>query len=78
MKKYRVHGTEKVGICIEVEAESAEAALDAAYEQWPGLTGFCGNGGSDKLVGVYDGECSLYPLDDAVEFESDSTEEIEE
>lgn len=61
MKTYTVHGVTKVAVTIEVEAESAQAAIDLAYEQFDGLTGFCGNGGTDKLVGTTHPNVSLEP-----------------
>jgi hypothetical protein len=54
---------------MEVEADSKEDAIEAAYAEWPGMTGYCGNGGNDKLVGVYGENASVEPSDD-VEFDS--------
>jgi len=57
--KYRVYGSVPVAVTMTVEAESAEAAIEAAYNEFPGLTGYCGNGGTDQLVGVHDSAVSL-------------------
>lgn len=57
--KYRVYGSVPVSVTITVEAESEEAAIEAAYNEFPGLTSYCGNGGIDQLVGVYDDAVSL-------------------
>jgi hypothetical protein len=66
--KYRVYGSVSVGVTIKVEAESEEAAIEAAYSEFPGLSGYCGNGGTDKLVGVYDSAVSLDAGYSEVEF----------
>ena len=42
-----------------VEAETEEEAIEKAYAEWPGITGFCGNGGNDKLIGVYGEDSSI-------------------
>ena len=67
MPKYRVEGTTGVYVSIIVEAEDEDEAIEKAYEQEPGLTSFVGNGGMDKLVGVYDEACSIFP-DEQVEY----------
>jgi hypothetical protein len=75
MAKYRVHGNVSIGVSMLVEADTESEALDKAHMDFPGLTNFCGNGGSDQLVGVYDSDISL----DAGWGEAEFTEvEIEE
>ena len=59
MKKWNVYGNVSIGVTMNVEAETKEEAMEKACEMFPGLTGFVGNGGIDKLVGVYDDDCSL-------------------
>lgn len=49
--KYRVSYPVVCYVHIEVEAESKEDAIDLAYDDF-GVTAFCGNGGTDKLIGV--------------------------
>ena len=50
--KYRVIGETTVTVYLDVEAESEEEAIEAAYKEVSSLTAYCGNGGMDKLVGV--------------------------
>ena len=64
MAKYRVYGWAKVSVVMTVEADTEEGAIEAAHEEFPGLSGYCGNGGIDKLVGVNDESVSLSPDDD--------------
>lgn len=52
MKKYTVHGKFEGSVSIEVEAKSAEDAFEKAYEEFGGISGYVGNGGIDKVVGV--------------------------
>lgn len=52
MGKYNVTATIPVFITVTVEADSKEDALDQAYDEGLYLSGYCGNGGSDKLVGT--------------------------
>jgi hypothetical protein len=65
--KFRVYGTTVVNVAIEVEADNEAAAIEAAYQEFGGLTGYAGNGGMGKLVGTYDSNINLEP-DDHVEF----------
>jgi hypothetical protein len=62
--KYQVRGFTKVFITIEVEAESPDEAIDIAYDDFCGMSSYCGNGGMDKLVGVAQSNVSLDPSDD--------------
>ena len=57
--KFIVYGSVSIGVSIEVEADSADLAIDQAYVDFPGLSNYCGNGGSDQLVGVNDEKVSL-------------------
>jgi len=59
MPKYRVYGSVSVSVSIEVEAADKDAAIEAAYGNFGGLTNYAGNGGTDKLVGVYEDEVSI-------------------
>lgn len=54
MKKYRVCGTTTVTVYKEVWANDEDEAMDKAYDELSSLTAFCGNGGTDKLIGVYE------------------------
>lgn len=65
--KFKVYGMEVVRVTIIVEADSEEEAIDKAYEEYCGLQGYVGNGGSNKLIGTSQSEVSLEAGDD-VEF----------
>lgn len=67
MKKYRVYGTTTVVVRKEVWANSESEAYDKAYKQLLSLTGYCGNGGYDKLVGV-DGDDESVSADGEIEY----------
>ncbi len=54
MNKYSVTLTFPVFVTVEVEAETEGDAIEAGFEE-AGITSFCGNGGTDKLIGVYSG-----------------------
>lgn len=49
MPKFRVHGTIEMSIDILVDAKDKEEAIEKAHDDWPGVTGYCGNG---KLGGA--------------------------
>lgn len=59
MSKWRVYGSVPIEVVMTVEAGTADEALEVAFQEFPGLTNYCGNGGSDKLVGVNDSNVSL-------------------
>ena len=59
MSEWSVYGSVSIGVCMKVDAETKEEALEKALEQFPGLTNYAGNGGMDQLVGVCDSDCSL-------------------
>lgn len=54
MAKFKVTAPFVVFVSTEIEAESEQDAIDLAYEEIS-ITRFCGNGGSDKLIGVCEG-----------------------
>ena len=64
--KYRVTVPYAVFVTVEVEAESKQDAEDAACDEIY-ISNFCGNGGSDKLIGVTEGsiEAGDTPLEDS-------------
>lgn len=72
--KYRVIGTIQVSVGITVEAENEDDAIQKAYEEFGGVTGYCGNGGTDKLIGV-DGDTEWIEADGIVEFNDVEEEE---
>lgn len=65
--KYTVYGTTTISVMVEVEADDEESAIDAAYNEFDGLTGYAGNGGTGKLVGTSNRNVSLDP-GEGVEF----------
>ena len=76
MKKYSVRGTTVVTVTKEVWANSEQEAYEKAWNKLDCLTQFCGNGGTDKLIGVYgyDESVSAYDTinyDDIEELEDD-------
>jgi len=75
MKKYSVRGTTTVVVTKEVWANNEDEAYEKAFKQLNCLTAFCGNGGVDKLIGVYESDESL-SADDTIEY--DDIEELED
>ncbi|MFB0841822.1 hypothetical protein [Paenibacillus oleatilyticus] len=52
MPKYKVWGKFTAHVTKEVEADSAEEAVEKAAQEFGGINGFAGNGGYNKLIGV--------------------------
>lgn len=75
MKKYRVCGVTTVTVYKEVWANNEDEAMDKANYGLSSLTAFCGNGGTDKLIGVYEYNESV-AVDDYIEW--NDTELLEE
>lgn len=72
--KHRVIGNIQVSVGIIVEAENEDEAIQNAYEEFGGVNGYCGNGGTDKLIGV-DGDTEWIEADGIVEFNDVEEEE---
>lgn len=75
MKKYIVTGYTRVTVEVTVEAENEEEAIEKAYDN-VGIDSCCGNGGSNKLIGVCDTDeatAGIYVVD---ELEYEEVEEI--
>ena len=51
MKKYIITGYTEVTVEVTVEAENEEEAIEKAYDN-VSIDNYCGNGGTDKLIGV--------------------------
>lgn len=68
MKKYSVRGTTVVTVIKEVWASNEDEAYDKAWRELTSLTVFCGNGGTDKLIGVYGSDESV-AADDNIEYD---------
>lgn len=75
MKKYLVSGTTVVTVTKEVWAANEDEAFDKAFRELDSLTAFCGNGGTDKLIGIYDDYASV-SADDVIVY--DDIEELED
>lgn len=73
MKKYTVFGHTEITVSTVVEANSIEEAIEKAEERFKGISSFCGNGGTDKLIGV-NGEDDTISADSCVKFD-DAAEE---
>lgn len=81
MSKWLVYGMAYVAVQIEVEAEDKESAIEEAGNKLADLDSYCGNGGTDKLVGVDLEEASLCPdgiVYDEAEYLGESEEEEDE
>ena len=72
--EYRVYGHTTVTVSTLVEANSEEEAIEKANQEFGGILSYCGNGGTDKLIGV-DGEYDTIEADESVEFDDTSLEE---
>lgn len=69
--KYRVTGKVICYVTVEIESESSdkqEIFTEAGY-QFGGISEFVGNGGTDKLIGVYRSYESIRCDDEEVEWE---------
>lgn len=76
MYKFRVYGTTTVTVTKEVWANSKEEAMEKAEQQLSNLTGYAGNGGWDKLVGV-DGHDEAVSADDNIVYDDVETMEYD-
>ncbi len=56
--KYRVTLPSKVWVTVDVEAESQEEAEEIAIDEGS-ISGYCGNFGTDKLIGVSGDNASI-------------------
>lgn len=72
--EYRVYGHATVTVSTLVEADSEEEAIEKANQEFGGIASYCGNGGTDKLIGV-EGEYDTIETDESVEFDDASLEE---
>lgn len=52
MKKYAVYGKVVAWVCVELEAEDKEEAIEKAYDECSSTMALVGNGGVDKMIGV--------------------------
>jgi hypothetical protein len=73
MPRFLVRVPYCVWVSIEVDADDAEQAQEAAWDH-VGLRGFCGNGGTNKLVGVSGENVSVEACEEPLDFEGLSVE----
>lgn len=71
MKKiYEVIGHKTIVVKKRVKANSEEEAFELAEEFFNGIHSFLGNGGDDKLIGVYDDSESIECDDSYIDWQS--------
>lgn len=75
MKKFKVYGITTVAVSKEIWAHTEDEAMEKAWQQLPSLTAFCGNGSTDKLVGVYDHDASVDVIEDIAYDEAEVIED---
>ncbi|MDD3231445.1 MAG: hypothetical protein PHE09_19870 [Oscillospiraceae bacterium] len=68
MNKYRVYGHTTVTVTIEVTADTEAEAYETALNDLNSLNAYCGNGGTDKLIGV-DGDEQSVNADEEIEYD---------
>jgi len=78
MAKYRIPFKGTIWVEVEVEADTKEEAIEMIEEEGIGVSGYCGNGGCDKLVGVVDLDCGTVSIhaDDYLDIKEDDIEEV--
>lgn len=76
MKKYTVTGYANVVVEVTVETENEEEAIEKAYDN-VGIDNYCGNGGTDKLIGVCNTNEATASIYADSELEYEEVEEIE-
>lgn len=77
MKKYAVYGKVTIFVCVELEAEDKEDAIERAYDECSSLMYLAGNGGCNKILGVSDTNTAKVSLVCEDDFEYTETEEID-
>ncbi|MCT4151325.1 hypothetical protein HZP59_08780 [Elizabethkingia anophelis] len=74
MKKFRIPYTVTCIVYVEIEAETKEDAIENGFNEAQ-LSQFVGNGGHDKIIGVYGSHLSVEANDD-YEVDEEGIEEI--
>lgn len=77
MQKYAVYGKVTAFVCVELEAEDKEDAIERAYDECSSTTAFAGNGGTDKIIGVCDTDSATVSINCDEEIEYTEAEEID-
>lgn len=75
MKKYTVTGYANVVVEVTVEADNEEEAIQKAYDN-VSIDNYCGNGGTDKLIGVCDSDEATASIYSDIELDYVEAEEI--
>ncbi len=66
MPKFKVEVPFAVFVSVEVEADDEDSAMEEAAQE-VSIHGYCGNGGSDKLIGVSGSDESIYACDETLD-----------
>lgn len=77
MQKYVVYGKVTAFVCVELEAEDKEDAIERAYDECSSVMDFVGNGGADKIIGVCDTDSATVSINCDEEIEYTEAEEID-
>lgn len=77
MKKYAVYGKVVAWVCVELEAEDKEEAIEKAYDECSSVMAFVGNGGTDKIIGVCDTDSADVSINCDDEIEYTEVEELD-
>ena len=75
--KYAVRGKVTVFVCVELEAEDKEDAIEKAFDECSALDALVGNGGVDKMLGVQDTDTAEVSVSCSDEVEFTEAEEID-
>ena len=77
MKKYAVYGKVTIFLCVELEAEDKEDAIERAYDECSSVMALVGNSGTDKIIGVCDTDSATVSINCDDEIEYTEAEEID-
>lgn len=77
MKKYAVYGKVEVWVCVELEAEDKEEAIEKAFDECSSLDALVGNGGVDKMLGVQNTDTAEVSISCGDDVEYTEAEEID-
>lgn len=77
MKKYVVYGKVSTWVCVELEAEDKEDAIERAYDECSSVMTLVGNGGTDKMIGVCNTDSAEVSINCDDEIEYTEAEEID-
>lgn len=77
MQKYVVYGKVTAFVCVELEAEDKEDAIERAYDECSSVMAFAGNGGTDKMIGVCNTDSAEVSINCDDDIEYTEAEEID-